>query len=172
MARPLLAICPVYAMPAENIRAAQAAADELDKLEGDERHHMMERVQQVLDAAAEQQEAGCRNEAPNRRNHDPPPRRDQGATSRMPTGGVRGRRDKEPAASHSRTHITIEHDQDGSPRAVERRDDCPPPPPLAGRGVFPPRLLITRHSATALAAEESERTMPATGSTASTDPWR
>ena len=32
--------CPVYATPAENIRAAQAAADELDKLEGDERHHM------------------------------------------------------------------------------------------------------------------------------------
>ena len=44
---------PVYAMPAENIRAAQAAADELDKLEGDERRHMMERVQQLLDAAAE-----------------------------------------------------------------------------------------------------------------------
>ncbi len=41
---------PVYATPAENIRAAQAAADELDKLEGDERRHMTERVQQRLDA--------------------------------------------------------------------------------------------------------------------------
>ena len=65
---------PVYATPAENIRAAQAAADELDKLEGDEHRHMTERVQQLLDAAAEQQEAGCRTKAPNRRNDDPPPR--------------------------------------------------------------------------------------------------
>ena len=36
---------PVYATPAENIRAAQAAADELDKIEGDERRHMTECVQ-------------------------------------------------------------------------------------------------------------------------------
>ena len=43
---------PVYATPAENIRAAQAAADELDKLEGEECHHMTERVQQLLNAAA------------------------------------------------------------------------------------------------------------------------
>ena len=35
---------PVDATPVENIRAAQAAADELDKLEGDERRHMTERV--------------------------------------------------------------------------------------------------------------------------------
>ena len=42
----------------------------------------------------------------------------------------------------------------------------------AGRGVFPRHLLITRHSATALAAEkESEKTMPATGLIASIDPW-
>ena len=46
---------PVYATPAENIRAAQAAADELDKLEVDERRHMTERVQQLLDVGAEQQ---------------------------------------------------------------------------------------------------------------------
>ena len=31
---------PVYATPAENIRAAQAAADELDKLEGDVRRQI------------------------------------------------------------------------------------------------------------------------------------
>ena len=44
--------------------------------------------------------------------------------------------------------------------------------PLAGKGASPRRLLNTRHSATDLAAEkESERTMPATGSTVSTDPW-
>ena len=36
---------PVYATPAENIRAAQAAADELDKFEGEERRLMTERVQ-------------------------------------------------------------------------------------------------------------------------------
>ena len=36
---------PVYATPMENIRAAQAAADELDHLEGDERRYMTERVQ-------------------------------------------------------------------------------------------------------------------------------
>ena len=43
----------------------------------------------------------------------------------------------------------------------------------AGRDAFPCRLLITHHSVTALATEkESEKTMPATGSIASTDPWR
>ena len=43
----------------------------------------------------------------------------------------------------------------------------------AGKGAFPRRLLITHHSATALAAEkESEKTMPATGSIASIDPRR
>ena len=39
-------------MPAENIRAAQAAADELDNSEGEERRLMMERVQRLLNAAA------------------------------------------------------------------------------------------------------------------------
>ena len=108
----------IYATPAENKQAAQAAADELDKLEGDERRHMTERVQQLLDAAAAQNEAGCRTEAPRRQNNDPPPRQDQGATSRTPTGGARGKKDKESAVSHSRTRITIERDQDGRPRAV------------------------------------------------------
>ena len=43
----------------------------------------------------------------------------------------------------------------------------------AGRGAFPRRLLITHHSATALAAEkESEKTMLAIGSITSIDPWR
>src|SRR4051812_31578233 len=50
---------PVYATPAENIRAAQAAADELDKFEGEERRLMTERVQRLFDAAAEQNKAGC-----------------------------------------------------------------------------------------------------------------
>ena len=36
---------PVYATPAENIRAAQAAADELDNFEGEERRIMTEPVQ-------------------------------------------------------------------------------------------------------------------------------
>ena len=43
---------PVYATPAENIRAAQAVMDELDKCDGDERRLMTERVQKLLDAAA------------------------------------------------------------------------------------------------------------------------
>lgn len=43
---------PLYATPAENIRAAQAVADELDNFEGEERRLMMERVQRLLDAAA------------------------------------------------------------------------------------------------------------------------
>ncbi|XP_037410021.1 uncharacterized protein LOC119272698, partial [Triticum dicoccoides] len=47
---------PVYATPAENIRAAQAAVEELDKFEGEERRQMAERVQRLLDAAAEQHE--------------------------------------------------------------------------------------------------------------------
>ena len=97
---------------------------------------MAERVQQLLDAAAAQNEAGCRTEAPQRQNDDLC--RDQGATSRTPTGGARGRRDKEPAVSHSRTRITIERDRDGRPRAVDRRDDCPPPPPRKERRVSPP----------------------------------
>ena len=54
----------MYATPVENIRAAQAAADELDNFEGEERRMMTERVQQLLDAAAAQNEAGCRTEAP------------------------------------------------------------------------------------------------------------
>ena len=37
--------CPVYATPTENIRAAQAVKDDLDKYEGDERRHMTEQVQ-------------------------------------------------------------------------------------------------------------------------------
>ena len=76
---------PVYATPAENIRAAQAVADELDNFEGEERRLMTERVQRLLDAATAQNEAGCRTEAPQRQNDDPPPRRDQGAMSRTPT---------------------------------------------------------------------------------------
>ena len=43
---------PVYATPAENIRAAQAAADELNNFKGEERRLMMEQVQRLLDAAA------------------------------------------------------------------------------------------------------------------------
>ena len=54
----------MYATPAENIRAAQAAADELDNFEGEERRLMMERVQRLLDTATAQNEAGCRTEAP------------------------------------------------------------------------------------------------------------
>ena len=129
---------PIYATPAENIRAAQAASDELDKFEGEERRLMAERVQQLLDAAAEQNEAGCGTDALCRQNDDLHPCQDQGATSQTPTGGVRGRKDKEPAASRGRTHITIERDQDGRPRAVEQRDDCPPPPPHRERRVSPP----------------------------------
>ena len=77
---------------------------------------------------------------PNRRNDDPPPQRDQGATSRTPTGGFRDRRDKEPAASRSRTHITIKRDQDGRPRAARRRDDSPPSPPRRERRISPPAV--------------------------------
>ena len=54
----------VYATPAENIRAAQAVADELDKFEGEEHCLMTERVQRLLDAAAEQNEAGYHTNAP------------------------------------------------------------------------------------------------------------
>ena len=55
---------PVYATPAENILAAQAAADELDKFEGEECRLMTKRVQRLLDAAAEQNKAGCHTNAP------------------------------------------------------------------------------------------------------------
>src|SRR3954464_5168203 len=85
-----------------------------------------------------QNAAGCHTEGPQQQKDDLPPRRDHGATSRTPTGGGRGRKDKEPAASRSRTHITIERDQDGRPKAVERRDDYVPPPPRRERRVSPP----------------------------------
>ena len=61
---------PVYATPAENIRAAQAAADELDNFEGEERRLMMERVERLLDTAAAQNAAGGRTEAPQQPNDD------------------------------------------------------------------------------------------------------
>ena len=67
---------PVYATPAEKIRAAQAVTDELDKYDGDERRHMTERVQQLLDAAAAQDEAAYRAEVLAQRNNEPPPRQD------------------------------------------------------------------------------------------------
>ena len=44
---------PVYAMPLENPRAAQATVDELEGLEGDELHCMTRRVQQLIDATTE-----------------------------------------------------------------------------------------------------------------------
>src|SRR3954466_14329365 len=110
---------PVYATPVENIQAAQAAADELENLEGEERRLMTERVQRLLDVAGAQNAAGCRTEGPQQQKDDLPPRRDQGATSRTPTGGVHGGKDKGPAASRSRTHITIKRDQDGRPKAVK-----------------------------------------------------
>ena len=57
----------VYATPLENLRAAQAAVDELNGLEGDELHYMTRRIQQLIDAAAEWHEASARAESP------PPP---------------------------------------------------------------------------------------------------
>ena len=95
----------VYATLAENIQDTQATADELDNFEGEERRLMMERVQRLLDTAAAQNEAGCRTEAPQRPNDDP--HQDQGAMSRTPIGGARGRKDKEPAVSHSRDRKSV-----------------------------------------------------------------
>lgn len=82
---------PTYAMPQENIRATQAATPELEHLEGDERRCMMERVQQLLDAAATQQVAGRRVVEPVLQDENQPPHREDGATSWTPTGGARGR---------------------------------------------------------------------------------
>ena len=46
---------PVYATPLENLRAAQAAVDELNGLGADELPYMNRRIQQLIDAAAERQ---------------------------------------------------------------------------------------------------------------------
>ena len=54
-------------------RDRQAVTNELDKYDGDERRHMTERVQQLLDAVAMQHGAGCRDEVPAQRNDEPPP---------------------------------------------------------------------------------------------------
>ena len=99
---------PVYATPIENLRAAQAAADDLDHLESDEHRCMTERIQQLIDAAVAVQEASCQAEDPGQRVENLPLRRDQGATSQTPTRGVHDKRDKEPTASRSRTRLTIE----------------------------------------------------------------
>ena len=96
--------------------------------------------------------------------------------SRTPTGGAHGRRGNEPAAS--RLPAAAGHASPSSETktaALERWSGeatrlllslVEPGTPLC-------RLSRTRHSATTLAAEmESERTTPAIGSIASTDPWR
>ena len=51
---------PVYATPLENLRAAQAAVDELDGLGAEELPHMTRRIQQLIDAAAQRHEADAR----------------------------------------------------------------------------------------------------------------
>ena len=122
---------PVYATPLENLRAAQSIVDELNGLGADELPYMTRRIQQLIDAAAERHEAGVRAGSP--------PRREDDTTSRTPTaGGARARQEKEPAASRSRTRITIERDAEGRPRGVEQRGDPPPPPPRGERYHTPP----------------------------------
>lgn len=106
---------------------------------------MTERVQQLLDAAAAQHGADCRGEVPAGPNNEPPPRRDQGATSRTPTGGAHGGKGNEPAASRSRTRLSIERDEDGRPRAVERQGDLPPSPPRGARYPTPPPITHPTH---------------------------
>ena len=131
---------PVYATPLENLRAAQAAVDELDGLGAEELPHMTRRIQQLIDAAAQRHEADARTESL-------PPRQDHGTTSRTPTAGRdHVRCEKEPAASRSQTRISIERDAEGRPRAVERQGN-PPPPRLVGRDIPPRRLSRIRLSA-------------------------
>ena len=153
----------VYATPTENIRAAQAAADKLDNFEGEERRMMMERVQQLLDVAAAQNEAGCRTEAPQRQNDDPPPRRLAGPVERR-------------TRSRLSATVGLASPSSATKTAAPKRWNggttiCLPL--LAEKGESPRRLWNIRLSVTVLAAErESERMTPATGSTNSTDPWR
>ena len=61
---------------------------------------MTERVQRLLDATAEQNEAGCHTEAPRRRNDNLLPCRDQGAESRtrLAASGEEKTRSQLPAA--------------------------------------------------------------------------
>ena len=59
-------------------------------------------------------------------------------TSRTLTGGAREGKGNEPAASRSRTCLSIERDEDGRPRAVEQRGNQPPPPPRGARYPTPP----------------------------------
>ena len=57
----------------------------------------------------------------------------------MPTAGRdRARREKEPAASRSRTRISIERDAEGHPWAVEWQGNPPPPRPRGERHPTPP----------------------------------
>ena len=100
---------PVYATPLENLRSAQSVVDELNGVGADELPYMTRRIQQLIDAAAKRHEAGVHAESS-------PPRREHGATLRMPSvGGARTRQEKEPAARRSRTRVTIGREAEGRP---------------------------------------------------------
>src|SRR4051812_46816955 len=163
---------PVYATPAENIRAAQAAADELDNFEGEERHLMRSASSDSL------------TRLPSRTRPAATLMRRNGKTTTRLLAETKARclgcrlavsaeekiRSRLPAAvslaSPSSATKTAAQEQCNDGTTVRLL-------PLAGKGESPRRLLISRHSATALAAEkESERMTLATGLTDSTDPWR
>ena len=94
---------------------------------------MTRRIQQLINAAAERHEAGARAESP-------PPRREHAATSWSPTAsGARVRKDKESAASRSRTRITIERDAEAALEQWSAKEICLLPR-LEGRDI-PPRHL-------------------------------
>lgn len=55
---------PVYAMPLENLRAAQSIIDELNGLGADELPYMTRCIQQLINAAAARHEDGIRARNP------------------------------------------------------------------------------------------------------------
>jgi hypothetical protein len=142
----------IYDTPVQNLRAAQAAAEELKNLEGDERQSQLERLQELLNAANTQQDTcnrivgdGLRANLPE---GDLPPRREYGATLRSPSGGgsnrngavCRRRNNELPAGNSRRSHDSAVNSRRAAPRAGSRRQQDERPPSLAGSG----RLLRRR----------------------------
>ena len=86
----------------QNLRAAQAATEELDNLEGNEWCSQMERLQELLNTANAQQDRCNRMVGADWQAGNHPPRRKNGAASRSPSGSGHNQWDPEPAASRNR----------------------------------------------------------------------
>ena len=126
---------PEYSCPAQNMRAAEAAAAELPYLHGEELHQQMRRVQQLINTANRQQRET--EATTSKGHHDPPPGYDAADKSKQgveASSTSRGRaKDKHPRAHRERSASSQPRDHGreptGRPEGGNRRE------PRAGRNV-------------------------------------